>query len=238
VDWSCEPFHKILDGSDCGSASFEAHISSLFLAIAHFDIQTTTTMIEAKNYPVWGSANHLEDLKDDGLLIEMKGENEVLKYKLSKEGCIMGQRVMGVLYRGECISVVCKITTRPLDETHRMFTIVVSSSWFPYPWRRRQVMLCRTKRSPKVRKFMRADGGPASAWRDFPTSAKEEEAKKVTSVPGFVNLVRGIYFATPSLRGVDFDAPSLMNGSSVAAGEITIVKSVAADVVRRTQEGP
>jgi hypothetical protein len=94
-------------------------------------------MIEAKNYPVWCSAN-LEDLKDDGLLIEMKGENEVLKYKLSKEGCIMGQRVMDGLYRGECISVVCKITTRPLDETHRMFTtIVVSSSWFPYPWRRR-----------------------------------------------------------------------------------------------------
>jgi hypothetical protein len=34
-------------------------------------------MIEAKNYPVWDSAN-LEDLKEDGLLIEMRGENEEL----------------------------------------------------------------------------------------------------------------------------------------------------------------
>jgi hypothetical protein len=47
---------------------------------------------------MWDSAS-ITELKESGIVLEMKGENNELKYILSKEGVAMGKRVMEVLYK-------------------------------------------------------------------------------------------------------------------------------------------
>jgi hypothetical protein len=76
-------------------------------------------------------------------------------------------------------------------------------------------MLRRSPRSPKERRFLRPDGGPASRWTDTPTTVKEE-ASKVTPIPKFIRLARSVNFATPGLL---LDG----NGTNFTGGVVRVV---------------
>ena len=50
-----------------------------------------------------------------------------------------------------------------------------------------QVLLRRSGRATKARRFMRPDGGPDSLWRDHATTAQEESGK-AGKIPGDVTM--------------------------------------------------
>jgi hypothetical protein len=81
-----------------------------------------------------------------------------------------------------------------------------------------QILLRRSGRKPAERRFWRPDTGPASAWRDDPTTTKEEESKSAKIPLGI--MVQGTEYSLA--------VPSIMMGSTTisasTAATLRVVK--------------
>jgi hypothetical protein len=62
----------------------------------------------------------------------------------------------------------------------------------------KQVLLRRSQRAMKARRFLRPEGGAASGWMDAPTTAAEE-ASRAAKIPSDITIGSGEWLAVPLL---------------------------------------
>jgi hypothetical protein len=112
-------------------------------------------------------------------------------YKLTMEGEKEAKQATSVMYNGKS-NVLRNDVMQCITVTHRTLSTVTAGYWIKADTEH-QLHLRRSERSPKERRFLRPNDGPASSWVDNPTTVKEENQKIPKIVHG------SVWLATPLL---------------------------------------